>query len=181
MKKNKKDNGRFLTLILRHKPETIGLTLNEEGWVKVGDLIKQMNKHGRPFDMEELEEIVATNNKKRFEFDESKTKIRACQGHSVDVDLKFKGITPPEILYHGTAKQNVGPIMKMGLARFTRNHVHLSGDKETAINVGKRHGEPIIFKVLAGEMERDGFIFCQSANGVWLTNHVPAKYLEILH
>ena len=177
--KNKRDNGRFLSLILRHKPETIELTLDESGWVNVSDLIKQMKKHGRPFDMEELEDIVETNNKKRFEFNEKKTKIRASQGHSLGVNAGTVK-TPPDILYHGTGKKSVGSIMKVGLKQFTRDFVHLSSDTETAINVGSRHGEPVVFKVLVDEMRADGFIFYQSTNGVWLINHVPAKYLELI-
>jgi putative RNA 2'-phosphotransferase len=172
------DNSRFLSLILRHKPETIGLKLDNSGWVEVTQLLLQMNKNGRKIDIEELEFIVRTNNKKRFEFNNDKSKIRASQGHSLGIDLQYESKTPPNILYHGTSIDSVKSINENGLLKLKRDYVHLSNDIETATNVGSRHGKPIIFEVLAGEMYNEGFIFYQSTNGVWLTDHVPAKFLK---
>ena len=172
------ENSKFLSLILRHKPETIGLKLDPNGWVNVIELLTQMNKNGRQLNMSELEYVVETNNKKRFEFNDDKTKIRASQGHSLGVDLQYESKTPPTILYHGTSTTFVESIKASGLLKLKRDHVHLSSDTDTATKVGSRHGKPFIFEVLAGEMVENGFKFYQSTNGVWLTDHVPSKYLK---
>ena len=169
---------KFLSLVLRHKPETIGILLDENGWADVQTLIEKSNSYGIQFDFEILKHIVATNSKKRFAFNEFQTQIRASQGHSVTVELGYTDTEPPEILYHGTAEKTVPAIRTTGLEKRTRQHVHLSDNTDTAKAVGKRHGKPFIFKVLAKEMHADSFKFYLSDNGVWLTDNVPAKYLE---
>lgn len=171
------NNGKFLALILRHKPQTIGITLDEHGWANVDDLISGIQKD-RPFDMAMLEEIVATDDKQRYSFNADKTRIRANQGHSIKVDVELERKTPPEILWHGTGRKYVDNIDAQGLKKKSRLYVHLSKDYETAVKVGKRHGEPVIYEVNAGQMTRDGYEFYLSANGVWLTDHVPPQYLR---
>jgi len=168
---------KFLSLVLRHQPETIGIQLDRNGWTDVNELIKKANKYGVRFDRRLLNHIVETNSKKRFAFDETLNKIRASQGHSIDIDLGYKAQEPPEILYHGTDESSVHSIVEAGLEKRNRQHVHLSIDIKTAIAVGQRHGKPFVFKVLAGEMYNDNFEFFISDNGVWLTDNVPTKYL----
>ena len=175
----KQDTGRFLSLILRHKPDAIGITLDEHGWANVEELIRGIALR-QPCDMAMLEEIVATDDKQRYSFNEDKTKIRANQGHSVPVDVELEALAPPEILYHGTGEKYVSSIEARGLIPKSRLYVHLSADLDTAVNVGKRHGNPIVYRVAADEMARDGYIFYRSLNGVWLTKEVPVKYLEII-
>lgn len=170
------DTSRFISLILRHKPETIGITLDEHGWANVKDLIEGIKKT-RPFDMDMLEEIVRTDNKQRYSFNEDKTLIRANQGHSISVDVELKKAVPPDILYHGTGEKYVSSIDKEGLLPKSRLYVYLSKDEDTAVNVGKRHGKPVVYKVDARKMQEDGFEFFLSVNGVWLTNEVPVKYI----
>lgn len=165
---------KFLSLILRHKPEIINIKLNKNGWANVAEILR-----GMKIDMETLEKIVAENNKQRFSFNGDKTKIRANQGHSVKVDVELVEKTPPEILYHGTIEKNLKSIAAQGLLKMNRLHVHLSGDIETAKKVAaRRSGNAVIFKVFALEMFNDGFKFFQSENGVWLTDSVPPKYLS---
>jgi putative RNA 2'-phosphotransferase len=171
---------KFLSLILRHKPEEIGLKLDENGWANVNDLLEKSAKANNRFTFEELEEVVTTNDKKRFAFDETKSKIRASQGHSLKVDVGFEEKTPPEILYHGTAEKNVKAILENGLKKMARHHVHLSSETETARTVGTRYGKPVIFKVDTTAMLAENFRFYVSANGVWLTDEVPPKFLEVL-
>ena len=139
---------RFLSMVLRHEPGRIGILLDENGWTDVATLIKKSNEAGVPFDFEILKHVVATNNKKRFSFDETYSRIRASQGHSVDVDLKLSSKIPPEVLYHGTGEKSAGAILSQGLKKMDRHHVHLSADKETALKVGQRHGRPVIFEVV---------------------------------
>jgi len=178
MSKNVKE-GKFISLVLRHRPETIGIKLDENGWADVGELLQGLEKSNHKISMDTLEEIVATNDKKRYSFNEDKTKIRANQGHSINVDLNLKEQTPPSILYHGTAEGSLDNIKKIGLTKRDRNHVHLSLDVETAIKVGKRHGNPIILTIDAKNMHRDGYKFYLSENGVWLTEYVPVKYILV--
>lgn len=178
--KRKTKISKFLSLILRHAPETVGLSLDENGWVKVQNLRKACAEHGKSFTVAELEEVVATNDKKRFSFDETRTKIRANQGHSLDVEIEFEKRTPPEILYHGTAEINVGAIFSSGLQKMKRHHVHLSVDTETARTVGARYGKPVIFEVYTKGMLAENHEFFVSANGVWLTDEVPPKFLKLL-
>lgn len=170
---------KFLSLVLRHKPETIGIQLDENGWADVEVLIEKAGIYGMFFDRELLKEVVTTNSKKRFAFNSSMNKIRASQGHSITVDLGYSHQKPPEILYHGTGEQSIPSILSTGLEKRSRQHVHLSTDMGTAMKVGQRHGRPFIFKVLAGQMYTDDFVFYLSDNGIWLTDHVPTKYLEL--
>ena len=166
-------------MILRHKPGVIGITLDEHGWAKVDELIEGVNKV-HPLDMETLEEIVRTNEKQRFSFNEDKTKIRANQGHTIPVDVELEEKVPPEILYHGTGDKYVESIDATGLEPRQRLYVHLSTDREMAAKVGQRHGSPVVYCVKSGQMAKDGYKFYLSVNGVWLTKAVPVKYLEKL-
>ena len=166
-------------MILRHKPEVIGITLDEHGWAKVDELIEGVNKV-HPLDMETLEEIVRTNEKQRFSFNEDRTKIRANQGHTIPVDVELEEKTPPKILYHGTGDKYVEFIDVGGLEPRQRLYVHLSTDREMAAKVGQRHGSPVVYCVKSGQMAKDGYKFYLSVNGVWLTKAVPVKYLEKL-
>jgi putative RNA 2'-phosphotransferase len=154
------------------------LELDQSGWADVQELIQKADR----FTMEELEYIVANNNKKRFAFNSDKTKIRASQGHSIDIDLNYKESRPPAALYHGTATRFVDKIMKDGLKKMNRHHVHLSDDCKTAVEVGRRHGKAVVFKIWTSQMYEDGFKFYISDNGVWLTEHVPEKYfMDVLY
>jgi putative RNA 2'-phosphotransferase len=171
---------KFLSLILRHQPEVVGLSLEENGWVSVHKLIEACGDYGKSFTFDELREVVETNNKKRFSFNEEGTKIRANQGHSLEVKIEFEKRTPPKILYHGTAEKNVKGIFAEGLKKMSWHHVHLSADIETARQVGMRYGKPIIFLIDTEKMLAKGFDFYVSANGVWLVETVPPKFLEIL-
>ena len=167
---------KFISLILRHRPEVIGIALDEHGWADVDELLAGINRT-RPLDMAGLEEIVRTDEKQRYSFNADKTKIRANQGHSVPVDVELRAVTPPALLYHGTGEKYVASIESQGLIPKTRLYVHLSGDNETAFKVGARHGRPRVFEVHAGQMAADGYVFYRSVNGVWLTKEVPARYL----
>jgi len=175
---DKVQTGKFISLVLRHNPRTIGIELDENGWADVTGLIAGLNRKGHKIDMAGLEDIVATNNKKRYSFNEDKTKIRANQGHSVDVDVELKTVVPPDLLFHGTADRFIESIKKNGLQKQGRNHVHLSADRETAAYVGKRHGQPTVLVIEAGKMHADGFVFYLSENGVWLTGGVPGSYIH---
>ena len=167
---------RFISLILRHKPEEIGITLDEHGWADVTQLINGVNKT-HPLTMALLEEIVRTDEKGRYSFNEDHTLIRANQGHSIPVDVELPQRNPPSVLWHGTGKKYATSIRKEGLLPKSRLYVHLSVDTETAIAVGRRHGKPVVFQVDSQRMARDGFVFFQSINGVWLTKRVPPEYL----
>ena len=173
------DTSKFLSLILRHKPETIEIKLDEHGWADVSELISGISKT-RPFDMKMLEEIVRTDSKQRYSFNKDKTLIRANQGHSISVDVELEKKTPPEFLYHGTGEKFVSSIDKEGLLSKSRLYVHLSKDTDTAVKVGSRHGKPVVYRVTAGKMADEGFEFFLSVNGVWLTKAVPAEYLSKL-
>jgi putative RNA 2'-phosphotransferase len=170
---------RFLSLVLRHKPAEIGLTLEDGGWVRVEELLKACAGYGKGLTLAELREVVETNDKKRFSFDASGARIRANQGHSVEVEMDFEESAPPAALYHGTAEKNLGVIFAEGLKKMARHHVHLSVDTDTARKVGARYGKPVILRVDAEKMHGAGFKFYVSANGVWLTESVPAGFLEI--
>lgn len=176
----KKNISKFLSLILRHQPETINLKLDKNGWANVEELREKCSKHNVDFTSEELDEVVETNDKKRFIFNEDKTKIRANQGHSVDIDLALKPQQPPEFLYHGTAQTNIESILEKGIEKRNRQHVHLSQDKETATKVGMRHGKPVILTIRTGKMFEDGILFYLSENNVWLTDFVDVKYISKL-
>lgn len=167
---------RYISLILRHKPETIGITLDEHGWADVDELIAGVSRT-HPLTMKLLEEIVRTDEKQRYSFNGDKTLIRANQGHSIPVDVELPELKPPAILYHGTGQKYVPSIDHQGLLPKSRLYVHLSADKDTAIKVGRRHGPPIVYTVQAGKMFEDGYLFYRSINGVWLTKEVPIEYL----
>ena len=169
----------FISLVLRHNPDAAGIQLDEHGWANTEALISGINSTGRKINMELLEEIVATDNKKRYSFNENKTLIRANQGHSILVDVELKEQEPPEYLYHGTADRFLKSILNEGLKPMSRLYVHLSKDVETALKVGKRHGKPVVLKVCSGDMSRAGIKFYLSENGVWLTKDVECKYIEM--
>lgn len=172
----KKQISKFLSLILRHQPEKIGLQLDENGWALISGILEKSNLK---FTFEELEEIVLTNDKKRFSFNADKTKIRANQGHSLKtIDLDLKAQIPPEFLFHGTIERFILSIKKEGLQKMRRQHVHLSKDKETAVKVGARRGAPVILVINALKMQTKGYQFYKSENGVWLTNEVPANFID---
>ena len=170
---------KYISLILRHKPEVIGIQLDAHGWADVNALLAGISKK-YPINRDILDEIVRSDEKQRYSFSEDGTKIRANQGHSVQVDVELPVTEPPETLYHGTAQRFAASIEAQGLLPQSRLYVHLSPDQETAEKVGRRHGEPVIYLVDAGQMHRDGYLFYLSANGVWLTKAVPATYLKRL-
>ena len=170
---------KFIALILRHKPDAAGITLDEHGWAKVDELIAGINKT-IPFTREQLEDIVKTDNKQRYSFNEDHSLIRANQGHSIPVDVELKQETPPNPLFHGTGEKYVSSILQQGLIPKSRLYVHLSQDTATAEMVAKRHGKPVIFIVDTVSMVKDGYLFFLSANHVWLTKKVPAQYLRVL-
>ena len=169
---------KFLSLILRHKPELIDLRLDKYGWTRVDELIEKSRANGKDLDHETLKDIVVTNEKQRFSFNGDKTKIRANQGHSIPIDLGLEPIEPPAILFHGTAEKYLADILQLGLQKKGRHHVHLSADIATALAVGKRHGKPVVLEISASEMFRQGFKFFVSENRVWLTEEVPRKFLK---
>ena len=168
----------FISLVLRHKPDAAGITLDEHGWANVQELLDGINNTKRKIDIGSLEEIVRTDNKQRYSFNEDKTLIRANQGHSIPVDVELKEEMPLEFLYHGTADRFIKSIMEEGLKPMSRLYVHLSKDIETANKVGKRHGKPVILKVYSGRMYREGIKFYFSENGIKKKKKVDAKYLE---
>ena len=175
--KNKKTISKFLSLILRHKPEEIGLNLDENGWANMEDLIQKSARKNIRFSFTDLEEIVTTNDKQRFIFNKEKTNIRANQGHSIEIDLALDPIAPLNFLYHGTAEKNLSSILENGIQKMNRQHVHLSQEKDTATKVGSRHGKPIILIIQSGKMYEDGLHFYKSDNNVWLTDFVDKKYI----
>lgn len=170
---------KFLSLVLRHNPGEIGIALDANGWVAVDELLRALSAHHFPLTRAELDDVVANNSKKRFAYSDDGLRIRANQGHSVNIDLGYEPAKPPGLLYHGTADRNVESILANGIQRRARNHVHLSPDRETAIMVGQRHGRPVVLEIRSGAMHADGIPFYQSANGVWLVAEVPAKYIKL--
>lgn len=179
-KKENKDLNRiskYISLILRHHPEAIGITLDGHGWADVDQLVRGVQRT-RPFDREMLEKIVKTDGKQRYSFSPDRSRIRANQGHSVPVDVELPVTEPPEYLYHGTGQKYVESIGRTGLEPRGRLYVHLSGDADTAAKVGGRHGKPVVYRVSSGRMGRDGHVFYRSVNGVWLVKAVPVEYLE---
>ena len=169
---------KFLSLVLRHQPETAYIQLDEAGWVEVDSLLAGCARARKPLTMEQLNHIVSTNSKRRFEFSESGTHIRASQGHSVEVDLQYAPQTPPELLYHGTASRFLDDIRATGLQKMQRHHVHLSLETKMTLEVGARRGKPALLTIRAGDMSRAGLIFYLSTNGVWLTDAVPPQYID---
>lgn len=169
---------KYLSLVLRHEPERVGLKLSEAGWVGVNELLQAVNANGVALTLEQLQHIVATSDKKRYAFSEDGQRIRASQGHSVEVDLQYPAQTPPEILYHGTATRFLDGIRQDGLQRMERHDVHLSAETKVTLQVGGRHGKPVLLTIRAGDMHRGGFVFRCSANGVWLVDHVPPQFIQ---
>jgi putative RNA 2'-phosphotransferase len=176
--KDLKHTIKFLSLVLRHAPETIGVAMDPNGWVLVDELIEKSQRHNHKLDFELLEEIVVTNDKQRFSFSADLTMIRANQGHSLNVDLQFEPRQPPDFLFHGTVGKFMESIRENGLQKMNRTHVHLSKDRETAVKVGSRRGKPVILTVAAGRMFNDGHKFYLSDNGVWLCHEVPPQFIE---
>jgi len=171
---------KFLSLVLRHKPEEIGIELDNNGWTDVSTLIRTVNQKGILLNIDILKHVVDTNPKKRFAFDDTFEKIRANQGHSVEVELGYEAKQPPAILYHGTGEKYVNQILQSGLDKRSRHHVHLTSDFDTAIKVGQRHGKPVVFEVMAAQMFNEKMDFYLSDNGVWLTDIVPSRFLKIV-
>ena len=172
--------GRFISLVLRHNPAAASIALDANGWADVQQLLDGMNRAGKAIDKETLARIVRENNKSRYSFNADESKIRANQGHSVPVDVELKPQTPPDVLYHGTAERFLEPILRDGLSPRSRQHVHLSVDTETAVNVGSRHGKPVVLAIDAADMARDGHDFWLSENHVWLCMAVPSRYIRLL-
>jgi putative RNA 2'-phosphotransferase len=185
MNNNKNNNdktvsiSKFLSLVLRHEPEAIGLTLDANGWADIEELMRLANAKGKRLTRELIEQVVADNDKQRFIISDDGKRMRANQGHSVNIDLALEPQVPPDILYHGTATRFVESVRQQGLSHRERQHVHLSLERATALNVGTRHGKPIILEVAAKRMHEAGFVFYISANDVWLTDNVPASYITI--
>ncbi|MBG1265114.1 RNA 2'-phosphotransferase [Nostoc sp. WHI] len=177
MSKHLESTSKFLSLVLRHQPEAIGLTLDDAGWANVAELIKLSNNHNRALTLALLQEVVANNDKKRFAFSSDGSKIRASQGHSVAVELELPVTKPPEVLYHGTATRFVESIKQQGLLPGSRQHVHLSADHATAVKVGQRHGKPFVLEVAAKQMQEAGHKFYHSENAVWLVVAVPVQFI----
>jgi len=169
---------KFLSLVLRHEPEAAHVALDSAGWVEVGALLAGCATAGRAFSREDLEHVVVTNAKKRFEFSADGARIRASQGHSVEVELEYVPSLPPPLLYHGTATRFLDSIRAEGLLKMQRHHVHLSADVQVTMDVGARHGRPALLTILAGEMHAAGHVFYRSTNGVWLVEHVPVEFIR---
>ena len=175
-----KQVSKYLALILRHKPEAGGLTLDAEGWAPVDGVLAAVRSRFGAFGRDDLEELVRTNDKRRYAFDGSGARIRASQGHSLEVDLGLEQVEPPPLLYHGTTAGFLDSILAQGLIKGKRHHVHLSEDPETAIRVGaRRAGETVVLRVDSGAMAAAGHAFYRSANHVWLTDSVPPAFLRI--
>jgi len=177
--KQHKNISKFLSLVLRHKPDTISLNLDENGWADISELIEKCNQHNIHLSKILLDEIVATNEKLRFAFNDDKSKIRANQGHSITVELDLEEKMPPEILYHGTAERFLDSILKNGILKQSRQQVHLSANIDTAQKVGTRHGKPVVLTVKAAAMYNAGHKFYLSQNGVWLTDFVHPEFLIV--
>ncbi|MBI1372848.1 MAG: RNA 2'-phosphotransferase [Phycisphaera sp.] len=169
---------KFLSLVLRHQPDAAGVTLDDAGWVDVDELLAGCGRAGRAVTRVQLDEVVETNDKKRFEFSADGTRIRASQGHSVEVDLGYQAASPPDVLYHGTADRNLDSIRAKGLLKGQRHHVHLSAEVDTATSVGQRYGRPVVLHIRAAAMVAAGHAFYVSTNGVWLVEHVPTDFIS---
>jgi len=174
------NTSKLLSYVLRHRPDSIGLQLDANGWVDVDELLHCLAEHGKPVTRDLLDRVVAENDKQRFAFDAQRARIRASQGHSIDVELGLQPAPPPDVLYHGTASRFVTAILATGLRAGSRQHVHLSGDVDTARRVGVRHGVPVVLRVDTARMRADGAVFYRSDNGVWLTGPVAPRYLRVL-
>ena len=179
MEKQIKHISKLMSLVLRHKPGEIGLQLDENGWANVEELILKINASGINVNLDTINTVVETNDKKRFSFNQDKTMIRANQGHSIEVELNLNVVLPPVILFHGTAERFLESILKDGLTKQQRQHVHLSELHETAKAVGSRHGKPAILTIDARAMAENNFLFYLSVNNVWLVDSVPVEYITI--
>lgn len=168
--------GRFLSLVLRHDPDAAGISLDEHGWADVQELLNGVRRSGRQINLETLERIVRENNKQRYSFNADHTKIRANQGHSLQVDVELTAVKPPRYLYHGTASRFLPAIQREGIKKMSRQYVHLSGNFQTAVEVGRRHGSPVVITISAEAMAHDGVTFYLSENGVWLCEYVAPEY-----
>jgi len=173
-----KEISKMLSLVLRHAPERIGITLNKNGWTDIKQLISKAKKAGYKLNLDDLLETVRANDKQRFTISEDGRKIRAAQGHSIDIDLALQSIEPPEMLFHGTASANLNSIFEQGIVSAKRQYVHLSSNEETAFKVGSRHGKAIVLKINTGQMFKEGLKFLKADNGVWLTDHILPKYIN---
>lgn len=169
---------KFLSLVLRHQPDAAGITLDPAGWISVSDLLAGCARAHKPLSREELDHVVTTNAKKRFEFSADGTRIRASQGHSVDVELAYEPQVPPPQLYHGTATRFLDSIREKGLLKMQRHHVHLSAETKVTMEVGARHGQPVLLTLDAAAMHEHGYVFYRSTNGVWLVDHVPVEFIS---
>ena len=176
--KETKSTSKLLSLVLRHRPQAVGIELNESGWVEIDTLLAAITKHRRPLSREQLETVVRENDKQRFAISEDGNRIRANQGHSVEIELGYEPATPPEILYHGAPEQYLASIRSQGLKKMKRHHVHLHGDTRVAETVGSRRGQPVILKIRSADMHEAGFEFFVTPNQVWLTDHVPAEFIS---
>ena len=175
-----KSISKFLSLVLRHRPETIGIQLDEAGWADVNELLAAMKQNGRELSPSMLKTLVSQNDKQRFDFDESGARIRASQGHSVPIELGYAATTPPDVLLHGTPETSINMILREGLRKMGRHHVHLHVDPSLATKVASRRGRPALLVIDAQQMHENGFEFFVSKNGVWLTEYVPPQYLAVL-
>ncbi|MDF7758537.1 RNA 2'-phosphotransferase [Kosakonia cowanii] len=179
MSKKSTDTSKFLSYVLRHKPEAIELTLDKEGWAVIDELILRAGNKGYALDKDLIFDVVESSEKKRFMISEDGLRIRAAQGHSTQqVNITYAEKTPPDVLYHGTATRFIAQIREQGLLPLSRQYVHISSDEATAIQVGQRYGKPVLLKIKAVDMYKKGFKFYQADNGVWLTEHVPYEYIQ---
>jgi len=178
MKDRLVSTSKFLSLVLRHKPEIIGIELDAQGWISVSELLRALSTSTFPLSRTELQEVVRSNDKQRFSFSPDGSRIRASQGHSLTVDLGYERAAPPTILFHGTAERFLASIRQEGLVKGQRHHVHLSAETEIALNVGQRYGKPVVLSIASERMNKDGHLFFRSTNGVWLTECVPVEYIE---
>jgi putative RNA 2'-phosphotransferase len=169
-----------LSYVLRHRPDSVGLELGKGGWIAVDELLRAFEESGKPISIEVLRKVVAENDKQRFELSEDAQRIRARQGHSVEVDLLYEPAIPPAVLYHGTAAHNLDSIFEQGLIKGRRHHVHLSINQQTMLQVARRHGRPVLLAIDAGRMHADGHAFFATGNHVWLTDSVPPQYLRLV-
>lgn len=179
-KQQLKKVSKSLSYVLRHRPDSVGLELQAGGWIAVDELITAFERAGKRLSLELLEVVVAENDKQRFEFSDDRTKIRSRQGHSVEIDLGYQPATPPDLLYHGTATRNLESIRQQGLIKGGRHHVHMSTNRQTMLAVAQRHGKPVLLAIDSIRMLADGFAFFVTGNDVWLTDHVPPKYLTVV-
>lgn len=170
---------KFLSLVLRHQPGIIGLQLDKAGWTEIDDLVQKASNAGVQLTYAIVRTIVDSSDKQRFSISSDGLRIRANQGHSIPVELGLQKTEPPEFLFHGTAKRNLVAIRHQGITKGNRQYVHLSADKNTALETGRRHGYAVVLTVHAGRMSIDGFAFYRAENGVWLTEHVPAEYFNL--